>query len=90
MEVVAFDDLAAELLGRALPNTILQATTKGTGLPKDYIKYDALIVSCAARHRATHVISLDGDHTGLAVKVGLVVAKPEDFLTAQAMLPNVR
>jgi predicted nucleic acid-binding protein len=89
VEVVAFDDLAAELLGRAMPNSILQAATQQAGLPRDYIKYDALIVACAARHRVTHVITLDGDLTGLAAKVGLSVAKPDDFLAAQSRLPKV-
>ena len=37
VEVVAFDDLAAELLGRSMPNSILQAATQQAGLPKDYI-----------------------------------------------------
>lgn len=31
VEVVAFDDLAAELLGRSMPNSILQAATNRLG-----------------------------------------------------------
>jgi predicted nucleic acid-binding protein len=90
VEVVAFDDLAAELLGRSMPNTVLQTAKEQTKLPRDYIKYDALIIACAARHRATHIITLDDGMTGLATKVGLSIGRPEDYLTAQATLPNVR
>lgn len=89
VEVVAFDDRAAELLGLALPFAVLQATIKATGLPKDYIKYDALIAACAKRYRATHIIALDGDYTGLAAKLALLCKKPEDFAKPQGVLPGV-
>jgi predicted nucleic acid-binding protein len=58
VEVVAFDARAAELLGRKFPERVLTLERTNTGLPKHYIKYDAMIVACAVRHRATHFVGL--------------------------------
>jgi predicted nucleic acid-binding protein len=48
-----------------------------------YIKYDALIVACAKRHNAKVLVTTDGAQTKLAVKVGLEVRTPSDFLSTQ-------
>lgn len=66
VEVVAFDDRAAVELGRRFPERVLLLEHQGSRLPKSYIKCDAMIVACAIRHRATHLVTLDGALTGLA------------------------
>lgn len=88
VEVVAFDDRAAQELGRRFPERVLQLERDVTKLPKHYIKYDALIVACAVRHKATHVVTLDNPLTSLAGKAGLQVVPPTVFLKAQLPLPG--
>jgi len=88
VEVVAFDDRAAQELGRRFPERVLQLERDATSLPKHYIKYDALIVACAIRHKATHVITLDGPMTSLAGKAGIQVVAPTVFLRAQLKIPG--
>jgi predicted nucleic acid-binding protein len=59
VQVVSFDERAADWLGNHLPEAVLESVKTLTGLPRHYIKYDALIVACAARHKADCIISLD-------------------------------
>lgn len=80
--VVPFDGLAAEELGKRFPPEILKKHRKG-GVPLHYIKYDAMIVACAVRHRATVFVSTDKQQRVLASAVGLVVAAPRDYLSKQ-------
>ena len=47
-----------------------------------HIKYDAMIVACALRHRAALHIALDADHHKLCAKASFPVARPKDLLTA--------
>jgi predicted nucleic acid-binding protein len=86
VEVVAFDARAAEFLGRKFPERVLTLERKATDLPKDYIKYDAMIVACAVRHRATHLVSLDAPLTTFAKTAGLSAQAPEDFVGPQTDL----
>ena len=58
IEVVAFDQVAAELLGRQFPISVLkQLNRPGTSLT--HLKYDALIVACAVRYNADCIVSID-------------------------------
>jgi predicted nucleic acid-binding protein len=90
IEPVAFDDIAATVLARELPRTILKQTQQETGLAYDYIKYDAMIVACAKRHRAEHFVTLDRQATGLAERIGLKVRQPSDYEAPQLDLPRVQ
>jgi predicted nucleic acid-binding protein len=85
--VVPFDQLAAELLAKDFPSTVLVTLNKKSGLPRHYIKYDAMIVACAARHRAGHFVSTDDQQRELAKKIGLTVRTPSEYLTKQPKLP---
>jgi predicted nucleic acid-binding protein len=88
VEVVAFDDRAAIELGRRFPERVLNAERERSNLPKGYIKYDALIVATAIRHRATHLVTLDGAITNFPKLGGLQVCRPSDFEKPQMRLPN--
>jgi predicted nucleic acid-binding protein len=88
VEVVAFDDRAAFELGQRFPEKILNLERDSTNLPKHYLKYDAMIVACAIRHRATHLVTLDGPMTGFAKAAGIKIVHPEHFATDQLPLPK--
>ena len=81
LEVVAFDELAARTLASKLPLSALQQL-KIQGSPKSlsFLKYDAMIVACAVRHRALLHIALDADHHKLCANAGLAVRRPHEFL----------
>lgn len=86
IEVVSFDLDCALLLGNGLSIEVLNSTKSLTGLSKTYLKYDAMIVACAIRHKAECIVSLDRDHTKLAN--GLIrIAKPHEFYP-QMTLPT--
>jgi predicted nucleic acid-binding protein len=91
IEVVPFDRLAAQLLAKEFPKEALthyrDASDKSKP-PLDYIKYDAMIVACGVRHKAGVFVSLDTDQRKMAVKVGLTVAWPRDYMGAQQVLPR--
>ena len=88
--VVAFDRTAAEILGERFPPTVLTVhrDESAARAPLHYIKYDAMIVACAVRHRANVLISCDADQRKLAAKVGLSAAVPSDYLALQPRLPH--
>ena len=87
-EVLAFDEPAAEILGRKLPFSFIRQVVAQTGLPQDYVKYDALIVATASRHKIDCVISLDEKRfKKYADQLGLRVAAPADFFEKQGNLP---
>ena len=88
VEVVAFDDRAAIELGRRFPERVLLMERERSQLPKHYIKYDAMIVACAIRHRATHLVSLDGALTGFAQSAGIQIVEPIRFEKPQLRLPQ--
>lgn len=78
IEVIAFDQAAAELLGRSFPISVLkQHNHAGTTLT--HLKYDALIVASAARYNADSVVALDPDIFKLVEYVGLTAHRPGDF-----------
>lgn len=86
VEIVAFDDAAALVLGTKFPQTTLQEISQQTGLTLTYVKYDALIVACAVRYNAACFVCLDERQGKLAARVNLRVAGPHDFIAAQANL----
>ena len=88
VEVVAFDDRAAVELGRRFPKSVLDLE-RAKGLPHHYIKYDALIVACAIRHRASHLVSLDGALTGFAAAANIQIVAPDRFEKPQMRLPKI-
>jgi predicted nucleic acid-binding protein len=82
VEVVPFDALAAIELGQRFPPDVLKTFRQGK-IPLDYIKYDAMIVACAIRHRAQAFVSTDEHQRKLASAVGLTVKYPRDYLSKQ-------
>lgn len=86
VEIAAFDALAAELLGKKFPKDILVQFKGRTGAPMNYIKYDAMIVACAVRHRAAAFVSTDDQQRRMASAVGLIVKAPSDYTAKQTEL----
>jgi predicted nucleic acid-binding protein len=85
--VVPFDQDAACILGERLPQNELKEFSTQAGVKLTYYKYDALIVACAARHRADCIIALEFKIPSLAEKVGLVAKAPATFLAKQIEIP---
>jgi predicted nucleic acid-binding protein len=88
IEVLAFDQRAAQLLSTKFPMQVLVSYRDAAKQypPIDYIKYDAMIVACALRHKAGHFISLDNQQLRMAAAVGLHAARPRDFMSKQQSL----
>ena len=57
--VVAFDRLAAEVLGERFKASVIKQQKLKTGYEKGYIQFDAMIVACAIRHKADCIVSFD-------------------------------
>jgi predicted nucleic acid-binding protein len=79
IEVVAFDQVAAELLGRRFPMAVLKELVRA-GTTMTYFKYDAMIVACAMRYSAECIVALDDDFATLGAHVGMPVYHPSHFL----------
>jgi predicted nucleic acid-binding protein len=88
VQIVSFDLKAAEILGTKFPPHALVRLAQVTGRPKDYIKYDCMIVACASRHDVKMMVTVDKKQRHLAELVGLRVMAPSDFLAAQRRLPH--
>lgn len=86
VKIVAFDQLAAEILGRRFPPSVLIEQRDQQNRPLAYIKYDAMIVACAVRHRVAEFVSTDDTQRRLASLAGLVVKAPKDYLAKQLSL----
>lgn len=78
VEVVAFDDKAAAILGRDFPKRVFQAR-KEEGATGATVKYDAMIVACAIRGLAGALISRDHRQLNLARDIGLDAYRPSDI-----------
>lgn len=89
VEVVPFDDRAAELLGLNLPMAKLCHTKSEAGLPLTYLKYDSMIFACAMRGRVEVLVTLDPDHHVLAKHTNISVKQPHEFEAAQTSLFDV-
>ncbi|MGZ3459846.1 MAG: type II toxin-antitoxin system VapC family toxin [Archangium sp.] len=61
VEVISFDRPAAELLGTGLPMSVLKQLKSQGGPPLTHLKFDALIMACAVRGRADHLVTYDPD-----------------------------
>jgi predicted nuclease of predicted toxin-antitoxin system len=75
IEVVAFDQLAAEILGRRFPMAVLKEIMR-SGTTMSHFKYDAMIVACAVRYSAECIVALDDDFAPLGAHVGMSVYHP--------------
>jgi len=89
VRVVPFDLAAAEVLGQRFPPSVLTKVRDHTGSTLHYIKYDAMIVACAVRHRADVLITTDAKQRKLASSVGLRCAAPSEFATKQLALKQI-
>lgn len=80
ISVVAFDGAAAELLGRKMPEQVLYDIKTNVGSTHGYIKYDAMIVACAARWNTGCIVHLDEKHIPkLAALVELDARTPQSL-----------
>ena len=69
-----------EILGKQFPPHVINSfKDPAKPRPADYIKYDAMILACAVRHRADALISTDENRRPLAVSVGLPMQVPSDY-----------
>ncbi len=89
-EMVAFDDVAAMILGKDFPTHVLVAKKDSLQRAYNYIKYDAMIVACAKRGRADCIVSTDSGVSALAAAIGLPCYGPRYFRTPQLRLPNIK
>ncbi len=87
--VVGFDDQAARILAKEFPQEVLIRFRDATGTPLQYIKYDAMIVACAKRHRAECLVTGDAAMARLANHAGLPCFAPDHFYAKQGTLPGV-
>lgn len=78
--VVAFDELAARQLAQRLPLSAQKAVAATSPNSLTHIKYDAMIVACAIRHKAMLHIALDDDHHKLCKTAGFPVSRPNDLI----------
>jgi predicted nucleic acid-binding protein len=87
VEVVAFDDEAAMLLGKTFPVETLKSVRDTQGcLSLTHLKYDAMIVACAIRHRAECIIAIDPDIPRLGQMVKIPVVSPLHFVQPQSVI----
>ena len=88
IEIVAFDQPAAELLGKVLQQDVLKEVGAATGLSLTHLKYDAMIVACAARYNAECIGSIDGGFEKLAARfeIPIPVYGPSHYLASQTTL----
>ncbi len=87
--VVGFDDQAARLLAEDFPQEVLVKTRDASGTTLQYIKYDAMIVACAKRHRADCLVTRDAAMERLAKHAKLPCFRPNHFYSRQGTLPGV-
>jgi predicted nucleic acid-binding protein len=89
--VVPFDDRAAELLGARMPMPRLREALAAPSMSLSALKYDAMIMACAARSKTSTLVTLDmEDHLPFATGLDIAVRRPQDFGTDQLDLPGMR
>ena len=86
VEVIAFDERAAELLGLHLPQAKLNNAKTATNLSLTYLKYDAMIFACAIRGKAQEFVTTDPDHHPLASNTNILVRHPSEYEERQMSL----
>lgn len=84
--VVPFDDRAAEALGLHLPMAKLHESKAVSGASLTYLKYDSMIMACAARSGVPVFVTMDSDHHPLAATTGIRVEHPRTFQASQGSL----
>lgn len=87
--IVPFDDEAARVLGENFPEELLHEWRRKDPNPLHYYKYDALIVACAVRWKATCVVALDKGVRDLATEQNLRAEMPGAFHAKQGQLALV-
>jgi predicted nucleic acid-binding protein len=88
--VVPFDDRAAELLGARMPMPRLREALAASSMSLGALKYDAMIMACAARSKTSTLVTLDiVDHLPFAQGLDIAVRRPQDFAAEQLDLPGV-
>jgi predicted nucleic acid-binding protein len=86
---VAFDEVAAEELGRLMPMSELRSClAKHYGCRQNHIKYDALIVGCALRIPGVAFVGLDDKQLQLARAVRLDAHRPHEYLAEGPRSPE--
>jgi len=89
LTVVSFDDEAARVVGSKLPFSALEVMNVETGVSKSRLKFDALIVACAIRHKASVVVSLDAGCRAVGTRMGIRALSPPQLLQAQTVLQGI-
>jgi predicted nucleic acid-binding protein len=93
IEVVPFDHDAAKVLAKSLPLDHLKTigyAPPGTANARSCLKYDSMIVACAARHQASCIISTDEEYMPkVAAEAGVRCLTPKYFELAQRMFDLV-
>ncbi|NRD50811.1 type II toxin-antitoxin system VapC family toxin [Corallococcus exiguus] len=74
VEIIPFDTPAALILATGLPMSVLKAVN-GTGTSMTHLKFDSMIMACAARGRADVLVTFDPDHPKLKAQAGRAFAK---------------
>lgn len=76
--VTAFDDIAAIKCGQLFPVATLNS--KVGNKPPAVLKYDAMIIACAVRWGAKHLVSFDAELRKKATSAGVAGKEPSDYL----------
>jgi predicted nucleic acid-binding protein len=91
IEVVAFDDQAARILGEYFRDEALKQVQQEVGTARRVVSIDALIVASAIRYRAEVIVAIDGDIPALVAKANvefrvITAQTPADFQVRQTDL----
>jgi predicted nucleic acid-binding protein len=89
LEIAAFDDVAAEVLGEKLPMPVLDEVALTGSTSRTCLKFDTQIAASAKRWEVECIITLDPDFLLLAKKVEVPVKHPKDFLAKQMSLEDL-
>ena len=81
--VTAFDELAAVKCGELFAIAEIKAGDK----PPSVLKFDSMIIACAVRWDAKHIISFDESLRKRATKAGVLGKEPADYLEKDLFSP---
>lgn len=77
IKVVPFDHEAARILAKQFPETVI-TNRMADGIFRDYLRYDAMILACAIRFKATFVTA-EAPLSKLAIDGGVDCKRVQDF-----------